>query len=113
MKEFLLLFRADWQGMPKPSPEEASARTQMWTDWVNQLQAKNNLVATGQRLHVHGKVVKPKGVVTDGPFIESKESVGGYTIIKAASYEEAAELSKTCPILAGGGNVEVREIWPM
>lgn len=58
-----------------------------------------------------GKTVKgPKGVVTDGPFAESKELVGGYFIVRAASIEEAAEIAKDCPDLALNGNVEIREV---
>jgi hypothetical protein len=55
-------------------------------------------------------VVKPTNVVTDGPYTEIKESVGGYTVVKADSLDEAVELAKGCPILTVGGNVEVREI---
>ncbi len=112
MKEFVLLFRANWDGMPKVSAEEAQARTQKWVDWIEGIAAKGKLASGGNRLHNHGKLVKA-GKVTDGPFIEAKESVGGYSIIKANSYEEAVELAKTCPVLAGGGIVEVREIHPM
>ena len=60
-----------------------------------------------------GSVVKPDNVVTDGPYVEVKEAIGGYSIIKASSLEEATELSKGCPILSVGGSVEVRPIIPM
>jgi hypothetical protein len=58
-------------------------------------------------------VVKPNKIVTNGPYVEIKESIGGYTIIKADSLEEATEISKGCPILFVGGSVEVRAIIPM
>jgi hypothetical protein len=54
--------------------------------------------------------VKPGHIITNGPYTEIKESVGGYSIVKAASYDEAVELSKGCPIFDAGGSVEVREI---
>jgi hypothetical protein len=54
--------------------------------------------------------VNASQVVTDGPYLEIKEAIGGYTLIRAESLEEAAEISKGCPILLAGGNVEVREI---
>jgi hypothetical protein len=57
-----------------------------------------------------GKVVKPNNLVTDGPYMEIKESIGGYAVVKADSVEEAADLAKGCPVLNLGGNVEVREI---
>ena len=55
-------------------------------------------------------MVTAGNVVTDGPYVELAEAVGGYTIIKAETLEEAAELAKDCPIFLMGGNVEVRAI---
>jgi hypothetical protein len=112
MKDFLFLYRANWDGMPKVSAEEMQARTQKWVDWIEGIAAKGKLTSGGHRLHNHGKMVKTNHI-TDGPFVESKESVGGYSIIKANTYDEAVELARGCPILAGGGTVEVREIYPM
>ena len=57
-----------------------------------------------------GKVVKPNNIITDGPYTEIKELIGGYSLIKADSLDEAADIAKGCPILKVGGNVEVREI---
>ena len=48
--------------------------------------------------------------VTDGPFAEAKDVVGGFTLIQARDLEQAVELSKACPILEGGGSVEVRPV---
>ena len=77
------------------------------------LAAQNKLVDAGNRLEHDGNVVKPNAIVTNGPYVEIKESIGGYTIIQADSLDEATELSKGCPILAVGGSVEVRAIIPM
>lgn len=65
-----------------------------------------------QPLTPEGKVVRgSKKVVSDGPFMEGKEMVGGYLACKADSLEEAVEISKGCPILEfDNGIVEVREI---
>ena len=52
-------------------------------------------------------------VVTDGPYAEAKDLVAGFMIVKARDLAEAAELSKGCPILEGGGSVEVRPVLPM
>jgi len=54
--------------------------------------------------------VKNDNIVTNGPYTDIKESIGGYTIIKADNYDEAVEIAKGCPVLLTGGNVEVREI---
>jgi hypothetical protein len=76
--------------------------------------AQNKLGDRGNRLHNGaGKVLKPNNVITDGPYMEIKEAIGGYSIVKAASLEEATELAKGCPIFNVGGSVEVREIAAM
>jgi hypothetical protein len=64
----------------------------------------------GNRLVPSGKVVNADNVIADGPYTEIKECIVGYSIVKASTIEEASELTKGCPILAAGGNVEVREI---
>ena len=114
MKEFLFVFRADWGSMPAASPEEAQARTKSWMDWIGSIAAQNRLVDKGNRLEGTGKVVRPKGSVTDGPYVEIKESIGGYSLVKAATYDEAVKLAQGCPVLLGGvGSVEVRELGQM
>ena len=114
MNEFLLVFRNDATvTAPTPSPEQIQAMMKPWQDWIGSLAAQNKLVSAGNRLASNGKVLKPGNVVTNGPYVEIKEAIGGYTIIKADSLEEATELAKNCPILKIGGNVEVRTIIPM
>jgi hypothetical protein len=111
MKDFLLVFRSDYSKMPKPSPEEMQALAKKWMDWFGSIAAQNKLGERGSRLVPGvGKVVKPNNLVTDGPYMEIKESIGGYAVVKADSVEEAADLAKGCPVLNLGGNVEVREI---
>ena len=110
MKDFLFLFRTDYKAMPKASPEEMQAVTKRWMDWIGGIAAQNKLTDRGNRLVPSGKVLKPGNVITDGPYTEIKESLAGYSIVKAASLEEATELAKGCPGLQLGGTVEVREI---
>ena len=110
MKDFLLAFRTDYTTMPKGSPEEMQASTKRWMDWIGGIAAQNKLTDRGNRLVPSGKVVKAGNVIADGPYTEIKESIVGYSIVKAASIEDATELAKGCPILKIGGNVEVREI---
>jgi len=54
-------------------------------------------LTTGNRLVPSGKVVKPDNVIADGPYTEIKESIVGYSLVKADSIEEATELAKGCP----------------
>jgi hypothetical protein len=110
MKDFLLLFRTDYNTMPKGSPEEMQASTKRWMDWIGGIAAQNKLTERGNRLVPDGKVLKPGNVITDGPYTEIKESLVGYSVVKAATLEEATELAYGCPILKIGGNVEIREI---
>jgi hypothetical protein len=110
MKDFLLLFRNDFSQMPQPSPEQMQALAKKWMDWFGSIAAQNKLTERGNRLVPAGKVIRPNNVVTDGPYMEIKEALGGYAVVKASSLEEAAELGKGCPVLNYGGSVEVREI---
>jgi len=87
--------------------------TKRWMDWIGGIAAQNKLADRGNRLFPEGKVVKPGNIVTDGPYSDIKESIGGYSIVKANSLEEATEIAKDCPVFAVGGNVEVREIREM
>jgi len=96
--------------MPQGDPEEWQAMAKKWQDWIGGIAAQNKWVAAGQQLTPGGKVVRTNGVITDGPYTEIKETLIGYSTIRAESIEEAAELAKGCPILSIGGNVEIREI---
>ncbi len=113
MNDFLLIFRRDANFDMQLTPAQMQEVTKPWQDWMGGLAAQNKLANSGARLAVDGKVVMSDGVITNGPYVEVKEALGGFIIIRAASLEEAAELSKGCPILATGGNVEVRQIVPM
>jgi hypothetical protein len=111
MKDFLLVYRTDLTALPKgASPEQMQASAKRWMDWIGGIAAQNKLTDRGNRLIPSGKVVKSDNVIADGPYTEIKECIVGYSIVKATSIEEATELTKGCPVLAIGGNVEVREI---
>jgi len=114
MKEFLLVFRRDAiSNDSPPSPEQMQSMMKPWQDWMGSLAAQNKLVSSGNRLDSDGRVLKPGKVITNGPYVEIKEAIGGYIIIRANSIDEAAELSKDCPMLTMGGTVEVRTLVPM
>ena len=108
-----MIFHRDADFDAKMTPEQLQAVTTPWMDWMGGLAAQDKLANPGNRLNPDGKVVKPEGIITNGPYVEIKELIGGYSIISADSLEEATEISKGCPILRVGGNVEVRQIVPM
>lgn len=110
MKEFLLVFRADYSAISEASEEMKEQWNSQWMDWINGIVSQGKM-AGGNHLGQEGKVLKAGGIVTDGPYAEIKESVLGYIIVQGNSYEEAVELARPCPLLNGEGNsVEVREV---
>ncbi|MCL5029000.1 MAG: YciI family protein [Bacteroidetes bacterium] len=110
MKEFIMLFRADYSKIPKDSPEEMQAMNKKWMDWIGGIEAQNISFERGKRLTPNGKIVRANGVITDGPYAEIKETVNGHATVKVESIEDAVKIAKVCPILTVGGNVEIREI---
>lgn len=111
MKQFALLFRVPGIDSSKISPAEMQALTKKWTDWSERFKKGNSLVSQGPRLAREGKVLKPGGVVTDGPFVEIREILGGLIIVQAADLEEATTLAHGCPALDQGGSVEIRPLY--
>jgi len=113
MKNYLLMYRTNQEAMQtlaQRTPEELQANTKRWMDWIGGIAAQNKLTDKGNRLFPSGKVLKPNGVTSDGPYTEIKECIIGYSIIAAASYDEAILLAGGCPVLNSGGNVEIREV---
>jgi hypothetical protein len=116
MSEFLYVYRNEVQSgsQPAPSPEQMQSIMQKWMTWMKQLGEKGHLKDGGHPLEPSGKVVKGKQKsVTDGPYAESKDIVGGYTLVEARDIAQAVELSLGCPIFESGGMVEVRPIMKM
>ncbi|MHA4810217.1 YciI family protein [Flavitalea flava] len=106
MEEFALVFR-HLAGDCLPSPEQLKANLPLWDDWAAGIAAQGKFVTT-RRLSFDGKVLKASGVVSDGPFVELKEQLGGFMIVRAENIDEAITLAHGCPIFDIGGNVEVR-----
>ena len=108
MTEFVFLYRGGQSGR---SPEQAQQVMQKWMAWFKELADNGHVKDRGQPLERSGKLVSGKRkAVTDGPFAEAKDVVGGYTLIVAKDLNEAAELSKGCPIFEFDGQVEVRPV---
>ena len=114
MSNFLYLLRGGDEAYAKLSQEEKQAHMEVWGQWMGGLKEKGKLL-DGLPLEKDGKVVKDRGeVVTNGPFIEGAEMVGGYLIVSAKDIDEAVEISKGCPIFDyEGAFIEVREILSM
>jgi len=100
MSEFTYLYRG---GRDTPqSPEQRQKQLQKWAAWFKEL---------GHPLESAGMVVKGnQKIVTDGPYAEAKDLVGGFSLIEASDLAHAVEISKGCPVLEVGGSVEVRPV---
>lgn len=116
MIDFILLYRStpEASSAAMGTPERAQQSMQRWLGWIRELEAKGHLKDGGQPLEPGGKVVKGTDrAVIDGPYAETKDLIGGFSIISAKDLAEAAQLASGCPILEGGGSVEVRPIRSM
>lgn len=110
MANFLFVYRGSDAGEAKLTPQEMEEHMKKWSDWINEGFQKGWLLDAGDALTAEGRLVNAKKVVTDGPFVESKEIVGGFSIVRADTIDAAAELAKGCPGLLTGGKVEVRPL---
>jgi len=108
MSAYVFLYRGGETGR---SPERVQQSLQKWIAWFKEMAQKGHVKDQGQPLERSGKLVQGKQkAVTDGPFAEAKDVIGGYTLIEAKDLEQAVELSKGCPILEVEGAVEVRPV---
>jgi len=109
-KGFLLIFRnTDWhRGL---SPEKMQQVSEHWMAWFKGLTDQGKVV-DGKPLECEGKIVSGNRgqMVTDGPFAESKEAIGGYFLLKVNSLDEAVAIAQQCPGLPHGIRVEVRPL---
>lgn len=114
MPKFLFIFRSDNAAHYEMTPREMQLNHECWKQWLGEGIRNGWVVDVGDGLQKEGRSVGRKNVVTDGPFVEAKEVVGGFTIVQAESIEAASEIAKGCPILQDGGpggTVEVRPLW--
>ncbi|HEV9035562.1 MAG TPA: YciI family protein [Puia sp.] len=110
MKEFALLFRFPEMDVSKFSPQEFQDIAKKWQEWAGGIASQGKMASNGIRLDMEGKVLRPGGVVTDGPFVEIRERLGSFIVVKAENLEEATTLAHGCPALDQGGSVEIRPI---
>ena len=113
MDQFMLIFRHE-DASKRVSPEQMEIWMKQTMDWIGGISAQGKFVS-GTGLPFDGARVvttkKSKPVVTNGPFGDIKETIGGLIIVKADSFDEAVEFAKGCPVLQGEGNsMEIRKI---
>ena len=111
MSKYMFLFRG---GATPQSPEQGQAQMMKWKVWMEDL-AKAGRMLGGEPLEMTGKVLTGRAKrMTDGPFAEGKEIIGGYLIVEAKDLNDAVESSKGCPIFDHeNGSLEVRTVQEM
>lgn len=106
----MLIFRGnEWhKGL---SAEEIQKVSSQWMAWFQRLTEEGKIIA-GNPLEPRGKIVSGKNgrVLSDGPFAESKEAVGGYFLLKVSDFDEAVAIAQECPGLPYGAKIEVRPV---
>ena len=110
MKEFMMIFiGADYEELGL-SPEQLQNRMEKWFAWGDKMQ-QAGILRGGEALVPQAKRVSgPERIVSDGPFVESKELIGGYYVVKADSADEVVKIAQDFPDYDLGGSVEIREI---
>jgi hypothetical protein len=97
MSEFVYLYRSGPRAAR--SPEQTQQEMQRWMGWLKELTEKGHIKDPGHPLERSGKLVTGKArTVTDGPFAEAKDLVGGYTLVEATDLGQATALAAGCPI---------------
>ena len=113
MPKFVLLLRDAGRFDPNMSPAEMQAIVQRYIAWRAKVQKDRSVM--GHKLHDgEGRVMRGAGSslkVTDGPYAEAREVMGGLFVIEASSYDEVVELTRDCPHL-DFGSIEIREVQP-
>ncbi len=107
MAKFMFLARGACDQGPEASPEQMQQAMQAMATWIEDGTKAGWLLDPGDGLKTGGSVVHPDKTVTDGPFAESKELVGGYCMIEANDLAAAVALAKEMP---AGGTIEVRQL---
>jgi len=112
MEKFMLIFQGPLP--PKMSPDQMQENMGKWMAWIDKL-AKKEQYVSGEPLLPGGKLVAGTNgkTVTDGPYTEGKEIVGGFFIINAKDIAEAVAISKECPDFDLGTTVQVRQVMKM
>lgn len=99
--------------MQELNEEDRKKHMAKWSEWIGRL-SKEGKFAGGDPLGDESRVISgSKMTITDGPYAESKEIIGGYLIIRAPDLRAATEISRDCPIYEVNGDTEIRDIHHM
>lgn len=113
MARYMLLLHDETGAFDAVSEAEMMKIVQAYSEWSKKLGAKGKLLGGEKLTDEPGRHMQRKNgktVVTDGPFAEAKEILGGYFLLQAESYDEAVELTQDCPHVTRGARVEIRQV---
>lgn len=110
MEKFMLIVREDMERLRKMTDEERFSNIPEMLKWIQSIAESGNYV-TGEPLALTGRYVSKNAVLSDGPFIESKEGIAGYDIILAENINQAVSIAQTCPLVMKG--LAIREVRPI
>jgi hypothetical protein len=112
MSQFILFVRGGSELSVDLSPQQIQESIKRYSAWAQKLRAEGKLASAEKLRDNTGMLLyRKKGrIVVDGPFAETKETIGGYFIINAADMDEAIDISKECPAVSEGGMLELREV---
>lgn len=108
MPKFMFLYRDQADQRTPLSPEEMQDFLKLWEGWMQQ--CGTAIVDPGDELLPTGRVLKAGSEVSNGPYVEAREIIGGFSIVTAEHYEAAIEIARGCPIAQVGGDIEIREL---
>jgi hypothetical protein len=110
MPKFLCIYREPTERPAKPSPEEMQALQAAWYAWMQKFKA--SILPGGDGLKRTGRLLKA-GLVSDGPYAETKEIIASFGVLQADSYDQALAIVRECPAAAAdtGWSIELREMY--
>ena len=112
MSQFILFVRGGSELSVDLSPQQIQESIKRYSAWAQKLRSEGKLASAEKLRDNTGMLLYRKNgrIVVDGPFAETKETIGGYFIINAADMDEAIDISKECPAVSEGGMLELREV---
>jgi hypothetical protein len=113
MPNYMLFLHQDLERPRPATPDDFMPMIKEYAAWADKMRTEGHMKGGEKLADDAGKVIRHKGgrvTVTDGPYAESKELVGGYFVLSAKDYDEVCQLAESCPHLKFGGRIEIRQI---
>jgi hypothetical protein len=110
MADFLYLYRGTEPVTAALSPQQMQDYLRHFQEWIVSLTKADKISSCGPLGQGGRTLAGPRALITDGPYAEAKDLIGGYTVISADNLDDATEIARGCPFLLVGGTVEIRSV---